>query len=69
MSRTKSSSAGGGGIGILGVLQIIFIVLKVIEVIDWSWWTVFIPTFISCGFAGIVLIIIAIYGLCKIYKK
>ena len=68
MSRANAGSAGGG-IGIMGVLQIIFIVLKLIDVIDWSWWVVFIPTFISCGFTGIVLIIIAIYGLCKIYKK
>ena len=56
--RTKTSStASSGGIGVLGVLQIIFIVLKVLNMISWSWWAVFIPTFIGLGIAFLVWII------------
>ncbi len=33
--------------GILGVLTVIFIVLKLLNVIDWSWWLVFLPSFIA----------------------
>ena len=47
LKTTKSNT--GGGIGIYGVLQIIFIVLKLLKLINWSWWLVFIPTFISIG--------------------
>ena len=45
----------GGGTGILTILQIVFIVLKLTNTIDWSWWAVFIPSFV-----GVTLIIIAI---------
>ena len=51
-----SSDASSGGIGILGCLQIIFIVLKVLKLISWSWWQVFIPTFIGLGIVALVLL-------------
>lgn len=34
---------------IFSVLQVIFIVLKVLELIDWTWWEVFIPSYIGIG--------------------
>lgn len=46
-----------GGIGFLGLLQIAFIVLKLCRVIKWSWWLVFIPTWISI-FGFVILLII-----------
>ncbi len=62
MSRhnyTKAStSSAGGGFRVCGVLQIIFIVLKVLKVISWSWWAVFIPTFISIGITLLATLII-----------
>ena len=45
------------GIGILGLLQVVFIALKVAKVIDWSWWLVFIPTWIDIGIFLIIVII------------
>lgn len=54
---SSSSTASSGGIGVLGVLQIIFIVLKVLNLISWSWWAVFIPSFIGLGIAVVVWII------------
>ena len=60
MSRSyKSSSSGSGGMGLLGVLQVIFIVLKLCKVLTWSWWQVFIPTWINLGIIVIALIFIA----------
>ena len=56
--RTSSNNtASSGGIGILCVLQIIVIVLKVVDMISWSWWAVFIPTFIGIGLTVLVLLI------------
>ena len=46
-----------GEIGFLGLLQIAFIVLKLCHVIEWSWWLVFVPTFLSI-FAFIIFLII-----------
>ena len=60
MSSKNSSS---GGVSILGVLQIIFIVLKLLKVITWSWWTVFIPTWIGLGIYILCLIVIFILKL------
>ena len=57
MSISNTSSSG---IGFSGLLTIAFIVLKLCKVIAWSWWWVLSPIWIS---AGIVLIIIIIYGL------
>ena len=49
-----SSKSSSGGTSILSVLQIIFIVLKLLKVITWSWWTVFIPTWIGLGIVAFV---------------
>ena len=45
------------GIGFFGLLQVVFIALKVAKVIDWSWWLVFIPTWIDIGIFLIIVII------------
>ena len=65
LQTTKSNT--GGGIGIYGVLQIIFIVLKLLKLISWSWWAVFIPTFISLGLALIAVLVTLI--LCWTVRK
>ena len=65
LKTTKSNT--GGGIGIYGVLQIIFIVLKLLKLISWSWWAVFIPTFISLGLALIAVLVTLI--LCWTVRK
>ena len=71
MSRhnyTKTStSSTGGGLGVFGILQIIFIVLKVLKVISWSWWAVFIPTFISLGIT--LLVVLTSIVICSIERK
>ena len=56
MNNSKNISAYRG-IGFFGVLQIIFIVLKVLNMISWSWWAVFIPTFIGIGCALLIMLI------------
>jgi hypothetical protein len=56
-TTNTNNTASSGGIGVLGVLQIIFIVLKVLDMISWSWWTVFIPTFIGLGIGFLVWLI------------
>ena len=48
------------GIGFFGLLQVVFIALKVAKVIDWSWWLVFIPTWIQLG---IIILLIIIFGI------
>ena len=60
MSKSNSAS---GGTSILSVLQIIFIVLKLLKVITWSWWTVFIPTWIGLGIFVLCFIVIFIINL------
>lgn len=57
MSNNNSSS---GGMGILSWLQVIFIVLKVLNLLDWSWWKVFIPTWIDLGLLVFVIILLII---------
>ena len=59
MDNKKNS----GGTNVLTVLQIIFIVLKLLDLINWSWWAVFIPTFISIGLWVLLLIVLAVLGL------
>lgn len=49
MRRNESSTTRAGGVGIGGVVQVVFIVLKLCKLINWSWWLVFLPTFISLG--------------------
>ena len=46
--------------GILTILQVVFIVLKLTNLIDWSWWMVWIPTFISLGISVIAILFILI---------
>ena len=58
-----SSNSAGGGTSILSVLQIIFIVLKLFKLINWSWWTVFIPTWIGLGIFALYFIVIFIIAL------
>lgn len=60
--NTKSSSSGSGT-SIVTVLQIIFIVLKLLKLITWSWWTVFIPTWIGLGLFALYYIVIFILKL------
>jgi hypothetical protein len=42
---------------IFTLLQVVFITLKVMNIIDWSWWMVFVPTYIS-----IVIVIVVFIG-------
>ena len=46
--------------GIFTILQVVFIVLKLTNLIDWSWWMVWIPTFISLGISVIAILFILI---------
>ena len=64
---STSTSSAGGGLGVCGVLQIIFIVLKVLKIISWSWWAVFIPTFISLGIT--LLVVLIALAVCSIERK
>ena len=59
----SNSNSASGGTSVLSVLQIIFIVLKLLKVITWSWWTVFIPTWIGLGIVALFLIVIFILKL------
>lgn len=59
-SNRTSSSSSGGGMGILSWLQVIFIVLKVLNLIDWSWFKIFIPTWIGLGLFVILIILLVI---------
>ena len=59
MDNKKNS----GGTNVLTELKIIFIVLKLLDLINWSWWAVFIPTFISIGLWVLLLIVLAVLGL------
>lgn len=46
--------------GLLSILTIIFVVCKLFHIIDWSWWVVFIPTYVdvvSLALLGLYLII------------
>ena len=49
------------GIGFFGLLQVVFIALKVTKIINWSWWLVFLPTWIDLGLCLIVIIITLIF--------
>lgn len=40
----------------LNTIQIIFIILKYFNLINWSWYKVFIPTFISIVFVFVYII-------------
>lgn len=60
MSKSNSAS---GGTSTLTILQIIFIVLKLLKLITWSWWTVFIPTWIGLGIFVLCFVVIFILKL------
>ena len=42
---------------IFTLLQVVFITLKVMNLIDWSWWMVFIPTYISIAIVIVVFMV------------
>ena len=58
--RETENSNSYHGVGFFGLLQVVFIALKVAKVIDWSWWLVFIPTWIQLG---IIILLIIIFGI------
>ena len=43
----KKKNKNKGGLGCSTVVQIVCIFLKLFNVVGWSWWVVFIPTYIS----------------------
>jgi hypothetical protein len=53
----EQKNTNNAGIGFFGLLQVIFIAGKVFGFLDWSWWLVFIPTFVSIGIAVLAIII------------
>lgn len=56
-NRNENKTTVSGGVGFFGLLQVVFIALKVSKVIDWSWWLVFVPTWIELGLCLIVIIV------------
>lgn len=46
---------------IFTVLQVIFIVLKVLDLIDWSWWLVFVPTYISIVVISVLIFLVLMF--------
>ena len=60
MKENKNSNIYNG-IGFFGLLQVVFIALKVTKIINWSWWLVFLPTWIDLGLCLIVIIITLIF--------
>lgn len=66
MSKTIISSSSSSGIGFGGALFLVFFVLKVTHVIDWSWWWVTAPLWIPIAlflvFAGVLLLIAAVFA-------
>ena len=62
----EQKNTNNAGIGFFGLLQVIFIAGKVFGFLDWSWWLVFIPTFVS---VGIVVLAILITVLIAIFTK
>ena len=59
-NKNENKTTVNGGVGFFGLLQVVFIALKVAKVIDWSWWLVFIPTWIQLG---IIILLIIIFGI------
>ena len=71
-SSNGGSAAAGGGTSILTVLQVIFIVLKLTGIgnfANWSWWKVFIPTWIGIGIFLLVILIAFIWAIIKVAKS
>jgi hypothetical protein len=61
--NNENSNVSRSGIGFFGLLQIAFIVLKVAKIINWSWWLVFLPTFIEIG-----IVIIGFFVFCWLWR-
>lgn len=64
-SANNNSSSSSGGIGVLGLLQVAFIILKICEVgkiATWSWWLVFLPTWIGIGLVIFVIILAILFA-------
>ena len=57
MANSEHSNTSSGGIGFFGLLQVVFIAGKVFGLLDWSWWLVFIPTFVAIGIVLLAIII------------
>lgn len=60
MNNNKNTNVYSG-IGFFGLLQVVFIALKVTKIINWSWWLVFLPTWIDLGLCLIFIIITVIF--------
>ena len=56
-NKNENKTTVNGGVGFFGLLQVVFIALKVAKIIDWSWWLVFLPTWIDLGLCLIVIIV------------
>lgn len=56
-NKNENKTTVNGGVGFFGLLQVVFIALKVAKVIDWSWWLVFVPTWIELGLCLIIIIV------------
>jgi len=54
------SSSSSGGVGFTGLLQVAFIVLKLTKAIDWSWWWVLSPTWVTAGFALVLMLLVGL---------
>jgi hypothetical protein len=42
-------------LGFLNLLTLIFVIAKLAGAISWSWWIIFIPTYIGVGLVAFVL--------------
>jgi hypothetical protein len=62
MKENKNSNVYNG-IGFFGLLQVVFIALKVAKVINWSWWLVFLPTWIDLVICLIVIIVVVVMAI------
>lgn len=47
----------------LNVLTLIFVVAKMFDVINWSWWLVFLPTFIYIAIVLLILIVAVVVAI------
>lgn len=59
----SKSETNNYGIGFLGVLQIVFVIAKLLNLVSWSWWVVFIPSFVGLGVFLLALIAIIVVAL------
>jgi hypothetical protein len=52
-------------IGFLNLLTLIFVVAKLFGAISWSWWIIFIPTYVSVGLVMFVLFLAFVAAVLK----